>query len=219
MRHLDREYAEQALSGPLKFTVLSGLPCLSQNRRLFLLHLDLLGPCPPDQGAVPEYSLLALFQLSPAPKLLDLVDIRADRFNGFWENAPLLNLTPATQACMLYHSHHNSNQGYLIYRLLFVRQSRLEEILQVSTLSQQAFCNTFKSTANFRLHPDSGRPYPRVVATVTLIMQPDPPDCRPRQHGYTRTFSEIWRWQPARQHYQDVSGNLNRLYKLYDKWY
>ncbi len=219
VRHLDREYAEQALAGPLKFTVLSGLPCRSQNRRLFLLHLDLLGPSPPDQGAVPEYSLLALFQLSPVPKLLDLVDIRADRFNGFWENTPLLNLSPATQACMIYHSHHNSNQGYLIYRLLFVRQDRLEEILQVSTLSQQALCNTFKSTANFRLQPDPARPYPRLMATVTLTMQPDPPDCHPRQRGSTRTFSEIWRWQPARQRYQDVSGNLNRLYKLYDKWY
>ena len=219
VRHIDREYEAQPLSGPLKFTVLSGLPCRDQNRRLFLLHLDLLGPSPPDQGSVPEYSLLALFQLSPAPKLLDLVDIRADRFNGFWENTPLLNLTPTTQACMVYHSHHNSNQSYLIYRLLFVRQDHLAEILQVSTLSQQALCNTFTSTAHFRRQPDPGRPYPRVAALVTLTMQPDPPDCHPRQCGYSRTFHETWRWQPAKQQYQNVSGNLNRLYKLYDKWY
>ena len=50
VRHLDREYEEQPLSGPLKFTVLSGLPYQAQNRRLYLLHLDLLGPSPPDPG-------------------------------------------------------------------------------------------------------------------------------------------------------------------------
>ncbi len=168
---------------------------------------------------MPEYSLLALFQLAPAPKLLDLVDIRADRFNGFWENAPLLNLSPVTQACMIYHSHHNSNQSYLIYRLLFVRQDRLEEILQVSTLSQQAHCLTFNSLLNSAsnrtraaLTHGSGHSYPDHAAGSPRL--PSPPAA-----ALTRTFSAVWRWQPAKQHYQDVSGNLNRLYQLYDKWY
>ncbi len=219
VRHIDEEYEKQPLYGPLTFQVVSGLPYRAQNRRLFLLHLDVLGESPAEPGPVPEYSLLALFQLAPAPKLLDLVDIRADHFNGFRESAPLLNLTPATQAVLLCHSHHNSNQGYLIYRLLFVRQSRLEEILQVSTLSQQARCTTFASCASFRLRPDPARPYPKIAAKVTLTMQPDPPDCHPRQRGYTCIFRETWRWQPGRQRYRDVSGNLNRLYKLYDNWY
>jgi hypothetical protein len=220
VRHLDRDYEDQPLSGPLKFQVVSGLPYKAQNRRLFLLHLDLLGQTPGDQGpTVEEYSLLALFQLDPAPRLLDLVDIRADRFNGFWSEAPLLHLTPATQAVMIYHSHHNSNQGYLIRRLLFVRDRRLEEILQISTLSQQARCLTFTSTAAFRLLSDPARLYPRVAATVTLTIKPDPPDCRPRRPGSTRRFRETWRWQPAKQQYQEVAGNLHRLYKLYDQWY
>jgi hypothetical protein len=220
VRHLDRDYETRTLSGPLKFQVVSGLPYKAQNRRLFLLHLDLLGQTPGDQGPVVKaYSLLALFQLGPVPNLLDLVDLRADRFNGFWSAAPLLHLIPATQAVLVYHSHHNSNQGYLIQRLLFVRDRRLEEIAQVSTLSQQARCLTFTSTATFRLRPDPARAYPRVVAAVTLTIQPDPPDCRPRRPGSTRHFRATWRWQPARQQYQKVSGSLNQLYQLYDKWY
>jgi hypothetical protein len=219
VRHLDQDYETRPLAGPLKFQVVSGLPYKAQNRRLFLLHLDLLGESPAEPGSVAEYSLLALFQLDPAPRLLDLVDIRADRFNGFWSDAPLLNLTPATQACLIYHSHHNSNQGYLIQRLLFVRQDRLEEIAQVSTLSQQSHCLTFTSTTKFSLQPDPARAYPRVTAAVTLAIKPAPPDCRPRQPGSTRRFRATWRWHPAKQQYQEIGGNLKQLYRLYDKWY
>ena len=43
---------------------------------------------------------------------------------------------------MIYPSHHNSNQGYLIQRLLFGRDGRLEEIAQVSTLSRPAMAPT-----------------------------------------------------------------------------
>jgi hypothetical protein len=58
VRHLDRDYETQALSGPLKFQVVSGLPYKAWNRRSYLLHLDLLGQTSGGQGSTIEaYSL------------------------------------------------------------------------------------------------------------------------------------------------------------------
>jgi hypothetical protein len=163
--------------------------------------------------------LLALFQTGKSPKLLDLVDIKVDRFNGFWTEQPLLNLTPATQACLIYHHHFNSNQSYNIIRLLFVRNQRLQEILSVAPFSVTSFCLTFASQAAFRIVPDQPRTYPRVVATVTLKRKPDPPECKPRSDGFTRTYQGVWQWDPKKQEYRQVSGNLNKLYKWYDPYY
>jgi hypothetical protein len=220
VRHLDREYEEQPLSGTLKFIVVSSLPIKAGNQPLLLVHVDVNSETRQDGGPrFNEYSLLALFQTGKSPKLLDLLDIKADRFNDFWEAQPLLNLTPATQACLIYHHHFNSNQSYIIIRLLLVRNQRLEEILSVAPFSVTSFCATFRSQAAFRVIPDQPRTYPKVVATVTLKRKTDPPQCRPRRPGFTRTYRGVWQWDPKKQRYRQVSGNLDKLYKWYDKYY
>jgi hypothetical protein len=220
VRHIDREYEEQPLTGTMKFLVISSLPIKGGNQPLLLLHVDVTRETPEISGPqVEEYSLLALFQTVKTPKLLDLVDIKADRFNGFLEERPLLNLTPGRQACLIYHHHFNSNQSYNIIRLLFVRNRRLQEILSVAPFSVTSRCETFGSQAAFRVVPDHSRPYPEVVATVTLKRKKDPPDCQPRRPGFTRTYRGIWQWDPKKRGYRQVSGNLDKLYKWYEPYY
>ncbi len=220
VRHIDREYEEQPLSGTLKFIVVSSLPIKADNQPLLLVHVDVTCETP-EAGSpqVEEYSLLALFQTDSTPKLLDLMDIKADRFNGFWEESPLLKLTPATQAVLIYHHHFNSNQSYIIIRLLFVRNQRLQEILSVSPFSVTSRCETFGSQAAFRIVQSRLRPYPRVVATVTLKRKKDPPDCQPRRPGFTRIYRGTWQWDAKKHEYRQVSGNLDELYKWYEKYY
>ncbi len=220
VRHIDREYEEQPLSGTLKFLVASSLTIKSDNQPLLLVHVDVTHETTEDGGPrVKEYSLLALFQTGKSPKLLDLMDIKADRFNGFWEAQPLLNLTDATQACLIYHHHFNSNQSYNIIRLLFVRNQRLQEILNVAPFSVTSYCLTFKSQAAFRIVADQPRTYPQVVATITLTRKKDPPDCKPRSSGFIRTYKGVWQWDPKKRGYRQISGNLDRLYKWYDPYY
>jgi hypothetical protein len=220
VRHIDGEFEEQPLSGTLKFIVFSSLPIKAQDQPLLLVHVDVTEKNKEgNEVRLEEYSLLALFQTGDSPKLLDLMDIKADRFNSFWSDRPLLNLTPTTQACMIYHHHFNSNQSYNIIRLLFVRDRRLETILSVAPFSETAQCLTFTSQAAFQIVPDRPRKYPRVLATVTLKRQKDPPDCKPRSLGFTRTYRGVWQWDPKKREYSQVSGNLDNLYKWYDQYY
>jgi len=169
--------------------------------------------------------LLALFQTTPAPKLLDLVDLgqgtTMGMVEGFWTKNPLLDLTPATQACMIYQEHFNSSQSYLQIHLLWVRNQRLEELLGVSPFGMRGLCETFRSTAVFWTEPDQGREFPKVAAKLTVKMEPTPnlEECRKRQRGYTKSYQDTWRWDPAKQKYLAVSGNLDVLYKFYEKYY
>jgi hypothetical protein len=220
VRHIDGDYEKQPLSGTLKFLVVSSLPLKAGNQPLLLVHVDVTQETREEGGPqVEEYSLLALFHTGKSPKLLDLVDIKADRFNGFWTDQPLINLTPTTQACLIYHHHFNSNQSYNIIRLLFVRNQRLQEILSVAPFSVTSRCETFASQAALRVVPDQPRSYPRLVATVTLKRKADPPDCQPRRPGFTRTYQGTWQWNPQKQEYRQISGNLDKLYKWYEPYY
>ena len=204
------------------------MPIKDQGRPLLLLLVSATGERAEAEGDAEEqpYNLLALFQTAPTPKLLDLVDLgqgmNMGMVEGFWSKNPLLNLTPATQACMVFQEHFNSSQSYLQIHLLWVRNQRLEELLGVSPFGGRGLCESFATRTVFWTEPDKGREYPKVVARLTVKMEPSPQieDCdKQRQRGFTRSYQGAWRWDPAKQKYHQVSGDLDQLYKWYDKYY
>ena len=126
-------------------------------------------------------------------------------FQGFCEENPLLDLTPTTQACMIYQEHFNSSESFLQIHLLWVRNQRLEKILGVSPYGVKALCKSFATGTVFWTEPDKGREFPKVVAKLTLKMEPSPKieDCdKQRQRGFTRSYQGAWRWDPAKQKYR-----------------
>jgi hypothetical protein len=212
------------------YTGVLALPLKAQGQPFLLLLVHATGERAEEEGAAGEqpYNLLALFQTTPAPKLLDLVDLgqgtNMGMIEGFWgknPDNPLLDLTPGTQACMIFQEHFNSSQSYLQIHLLWVRNERLEELLTVSPFSSKSLCETFRSKASFWTEPDQGREYPKVAAKVTVKMEPSPKseDCKPRQRGFTKSYLGTWQWDPAQQKYRQSSGNLDQLYNFYDKYY
>lgn len=227
MRQINGYYKEQPLTAKQGFGGVTALPIKAQGQPLLLLLVSATGENVAEEGESGErhYDLLALFQTAPTPRLLDLVDIGQGaimgQFSGFWMKNPWLNLTPATQACMIYQEHFNSSQSYLQIHLLWVRNQRLEELLSVSPFGSKSFCESFATKAVFWTEPDKGREYPWVVAKLTLKMEPSPKDeeCQPRQRGFTRSYRGAWQWDPAKQKYHQVSGNLDQLYTFYEKYY
>lgn len=227
VRQINDYYKTQPLTAKQGYGGVLALPIKAQGRPLLLLLVAAVGEKAEEEGDAEEahFDLLGLFQTAPTPKLLDLVDIgqviTMGMGDGFWCKNPLLNLTPATQACMIYQEHFNSSQGYLQIHLLWVRNQRLESLLSVSPYGQRSLCNSFATKTVFWTEPDKGREYPRVVAKLTVKMEPGPKDeqCQPRQRGFTRSYRGAWQWDPAKQKYHQVSGDLDKLYKWYDKYY
>ena len=61
-----------------------------------------------------------------------------------------------------------------------------------------------------------------MVAKLTVKMEPSPKDeeCdKQRQRGFTKSYQGVWRWDAAQQKYRQASGDLDKLYKWYDKYY
>ncbi|MFI5330801.1 MAG: hypothetical protein ACHQ2F_07170 [Desulfobaccales bacterium] len=228
VRSLGDYFKAQPLTAQQGYGDVLALPLKDQGRPLLLLLVYATGERAEAEGDAGEqqYDLLALFQTTPTPKLLDLVDLgqgtTMGMVEGFWCKNPRLDLTPATQACLIYQEHFNSSQGYLQIHLLWVRNQRLEQLLSVSPFGMRGLCETFATRTVLWTEPDKGQEYPKVVAKLTVKMEPSPPieDCdKQRQRGFTRSYQGAWQWDPAKQKYHQVSGNLDQLYKWYDKYY
>jgi hypothetical protein len=228
VRSLGDYFKAQPLTAQQGYGGVMAVPLKAQGRPFLLLLVRATGEKAEEEGDAAEqpYNLLALFQTAPAPKLLDLVDIgqgwSMGMVEGFWCKNPLLNLTPGTQACMIFQEHFNSSQSYLQIHLLWVRNQRLEEIMGVSPFGVKGLCESFATKTVFWTEPDQGRDFPKVVAKLTVKMEPSPQieDCdKHRQRGFTKSYQGVWRWDPAQQKFRQVSGDLDQLYKWYDKYY
>ncbi len=229
VRSLSDYFKEQPLTAQQdqNYGSIQALPLKAQGRPLLLLLVaatEARAEGERDAGEQP-LSLLALFQTAPAAKLLDLMDIgqgmRMGMIEGFWCKNPLLDLTPGTQACMIFQEHFNSSESFLQIHLLWVRNQRLEEILSVSPYGVKALCQSFATSTILRTEPDKGREFPKVVAKLTLKMEPSPKieECeKQRQRGFAKSYQGVWRWDSAKQKYQQASGDLDQLYKFYKKF-
>jgi len=218
VRQLDDYYEPQPLKAELSdYMSVEALPLKAQGRQLLLLEFWAHGE--EENGS---YHLLGLFQTTPAPKLLDLLDLAHSlfQFNGIWGKNPVLKLTPGTEACMIEKEHLVASLSQMHFQLLWVRNDRLEELLGVFAHSANGLTETFTTRPVFRTEPDKGREFPKVVAQLTLRVKPAPwrdKDSQQPVRNFTRSYRGVWRWNPAKQKYSQVSGNLDALYKFYER--
>lgn len=220
VRHIDGDHAEEALEGDINFNLFVVLPIRSQGRELLLLQIDpkITNELEDGRKDVEERSLLALCQNGSPPKLLDVMDIKSDRSNGFWSKNPIVKLNSATDAFLICNTHHNSNQQYTTIRMLFVNENRLQEICSIFALDLKTYCESFASTPVFWTVPSAGEDYPKVVASIKLKMEPSPSDCKPRIRGFTKKFRAEFRWDKVKKQYKQTSANAADL-KWLDKFY
>lgn len=165
---------------------------------------------------VESTTLVALYDDSRTPKLLDKVDVGLDRDTGFSEQGPL-TLGPGDNALISYSEHFNTSQTYQAWLLLFVRHDRFALIDTQYALASRACGWSREETPVFSTRPDPGRPYRRVVITVREKLVRDGADgCgddpipRPDHHLYRAEF----RWNPATRRFETRSTDLKRLDRL-----
>jgi len=81
----------------------------SEGRRLLLVSADLsaddANEGTPYQG---EATVLAVFDLEQRSRLLDVMDIKTDRFTAFREDHPLVHLNSQNDAFVIYSTHSNA---------------------------------------------------------------------------------------------------------------
>jgi hypothetical protein len=211
IKHLRENTPRATLEGNIKLESFQSRWIKSDGRRVLLLEIDLsaeeANQGTPYEG---ETNLLAAFVVQPAVRLLDVMDVKTDRFSGFWENPSVFPLTPQSDAFVVNSSHSNAGESYNDLTVLFLNRDRLETITNIFLLDTQGCGATFTETPSFRVQPGNTK-YPGVVVTVKVKKDSDLEDCDRRTRGYVKTYQAVYQWNAAKGEYRTASQQLKAL--------
>jgi len=191
---------------------------MSEGRRLLLLWVNLRAEGA-NEGTTYEGEavVLAVFRLEPGVRLLDAVEIKIDRFTGFWEDRPVFRLDPRNDAFIVYSTHSNAGESYLSLDMLFVDAGRFKRVASRFIYNTQGCGAGVTQTPYFRAVADPGNKYPKVLVRVRLRKEPDGEVCDHPARGYTKYYRGLYRWNPAAGRYVGRSRQLDRLDRFNEK--
>jgi hypothetical protein len=159
-------------------------------------------------------AVLALYDVSGEPKLLDAVDVGFDESTFFLGQA-LLPIAPGSDAILTMSSHFNSNQNYVTQAIIMVRNDRLELIDTVSLFDEKSCGMERHQTISHAANPAAGKPYAPIVVTVTDTTTATIEDCGDGAPASAteRQVRTTYKWQTASNHYLPDSDGLVKLAK------
>ena len=167
-----------------------------------------------DLGDSPDsaegYAVLALYDVTAEPKLLDTVNVAVDRSTYFREPGKL-SVGASDDVLITMSTHFNSSQGYVITPLIMIRNDRFELIDMIYTFDEN-LCS-YRRTQNVAFQTlTDGQPYAAIKVTVTDATLPNGESCddAPPQAS-SRDISVTYHWDKAASHYAKDSDALDKL--------
>jgi hypothetical protein len=216
-RSLSEPRKREAVAGEIKFEF-KPYWFKSEGRRLLLLWVNLKAE---DANAGTPYEgeadVLAVFSLEPGVRLLDALDVKTDRFTGFWQDRPLFPLDSRNDAFIVYSTHWNAGESYTSLEMLFADAGRLKTVASQFLYETEGCGANFTETPSFQTVADAGNKYPKVLLKVKLNKKPDEAACEHPTRGYTRYYRGLYRWNALKGRYESDSRQLDRLDKFNER--
>ncbi len=213
-KHLSENTPPAALESDIKLDSFQPHWIKSDGRRVLLLELSVSAP-DANQGTnyEGEADIVAAFTMQPGIKLLDVMDVKTDRFSGFYEKPSIFPLTAQSDAFLVISSHSNAGESYNDLNVLFLNHDRIETITNVFLFDTQGCGATFTQTPSFRALPGNIK-YPNVMVTITVKKDADSQDCDRPTRGYVRTYQALYIWNVSKREYRTTSRQLEALDKF-----
>jgi hypothetical protein len=214
-RHIEGDDAKTEPAGSLAIKYLEPLEIHAEGAS----RLALLADLGPSDENVAEFVLLALFDMTSKPKLLDVVEVGRDRLTGFG-TPPLTPLGSGTDLINVDSDHFNSNEDFVFNEYLFVRNNRFALVKSLFTFDAKMceFALTEEPSVSTQ-HVRGGR-YNRILLDVRekRKVMPNAAECdRKPPHPFTRNYTAIYRWDAHHGRFVAVSGNMKKLDAENDK--
>jgi hypothetical protein len=215
LNQLFGDYRDQTYEGAMRIESIDspGIQEASSRQVLLLVHVST------DDGDLFTWggiSVMALFQLEPAVKLLDAADVQADRFTSIWSLKPLLLIAPGKHAVIVGSSHFNSNQGYLNLSFVTAEKNRLRTIFELPTMLNLRGCGYRIDEIPYitALKDASGSNF-KLSLEVRLIKKATADEgCEHKTKGYTKYYRSLLSWNASKHRYQSSGRALNQLSKF-----
>jgi hypothetical protein len=215
-RHIEGKDAKTDPAGPVAVNSLTALPIHADGKT----RLALLADLGESDGNVAEFVLLALFDMTATPKLLDVVEVGNDRMTGFADK-PLVRLSSDADLIRIDSDHFNSDEDFVDTEFIFVRDGRFHLVDAISTFDIKTCTFALSQLPAVTTRSDRGRPYRRIIVTVRekVKLQDDVSGCSETKlpHAFARLFQATYRWDARRQDFVTPSRDMEELVKKNDK--
>lgn len=214
-KHLSDKAPPEALDGDIKINFFQPLWIKSDGRQVLLLEINLSAENA-NQGTnyEGEADIIAAFTIQPVIRLLDVMDVKTDRFSGFWETPSVFQRTTQSDAFLVSSSHSNAGESYNDLTVLFLNHDRIETITNIFLFHTQGCGATFTETPFFRVLPSTTPKYPNILVTVRVKKDADSRDCARPTRGYFKAYQALYRWNATEAEYQTTSRQLEALHKF-----
>jgi hypothetical protein len=212
-RHIEGEDAKTVPAGPVAIQLLTAQAVRADGTSRLALLID-LGP---SDGAVAEFTLLALFDMSDQPKLLDVVEVGTDRLTGFaGKPLPLGRGSKNTSDLITISSDHfNSNEDFVGTEFLFVRNDRFQLAGSLFTFDVRICASRRTEEPVITTADDPGKRYRQIHVAVNerVTLEPGRADCGGEKvpRPLRRTYQATYRWNAAQRRFEITSGDLGKL--------
>jgi hypothetical protein len=216
-KHLSENKKPSSLESDIKLDSFQPYWIKSDGRRVLLLELSISAE-DANQGTnyEGEADIVAAFTIQTEIKLLDVMDVKTDRFSGFYEKPPVFQLTTQSDAFLVVSTHSNAGESYSDLNVLFLNHDRIETITNIFLFDTQGCGATFTETPSFRVMPGSSK-YPNIMVTVKVNKDADSQDCDRPTPGYVKVYQALYQWNSAKREYRTISKQLAALDKFNGK--
>ena len=216
-KHLSEKTPAAALEGDIKLDSFEPRWIKSDGRRVLILELSLSSEAA-NQGMnyEGEADVIGAFTVEPAIKLLDVMDMKTDRFTGFWEDPSMFTLDSQNDAFLVNSSHSNAGESYNDLTVLFLNHNRFEVITNIFLFDTQGCGATFTETPSFRAIPGQAR-YPNVMVTIKVKKDADTQECDRPTRGFVKVYQALYQWNAVKREYRTTSKQLEALDRFNQK--
>lgn len=145
-------------------------------------------------------AILALFDVTGEPRLLDAANVASGDYTYFLDPARLA-VGSGDDLLAIGSTHTNSGQSYTTVPLVLLRNDRLELVDTISAFDER-LC-AYERTQRLDLQRSAQEPFSDVVATVTEVTTLSGEDCgqAPVPEAGTRTIIVTYSWDIGEQRY------------------
>ncbi|TIQ34580.1 MAG: hypothetical protein E5X48_18260 [Mesorhizobium sp.] len=156
------------------------------------------------------FAVLALYDLTGKPRLLDAANVAVDRNTSFHEPRKV-SIAAGDDAIVTMSTHFNSNQGYAGTMLIMVRNDRFQLIDAIYTFDEN-YC-AYRRTQKLAFRSLGGhKPYAPIKITVTDATVPSEESCNEAPPKATsHDISVTYHWDKAKSRYVKNSDAFEKL--------
>ncbi|RUU02808.1 hypothetical protein EOD23_19205 [Mesorhizobium sp. USDA-HM6] len=156
------------------------------------------------------FAVLALYDVTGKPKLLDAVNVAVDR-STYFRDPDKVSIAAGDDAIVTMSTHFNSNQGYVGTLLIMARDDRFELVDAIYTLDENDCAYRRTQTLAFQASGD-GKPYAPIKVTVTDATVPSDESCAAAPpEASSNDISVTYRWDAKASHYVKDSDAFEKL--------